>query len=156
MVGATIAAFFVGIVMLFVNFPVGLIVWIVYAILYQQIENYVIQPQIQRRAVQVEPLVILVAVLFGSTLFGVPGALLAIPTAASLQIVVRELLDYRRAPPPSSGRSPGRASAATSAEHPPLMACAPARTPDPSGAGAWSPSAGVPALVPAGPDQSSK
>ena len=64
-VGATIAAFFVGIVMLFVNFPVGLIVWIVYAIVYQQIENYVIQPQIQRRAVQVEPLVILVAVLFG-------------------------------------------------------------------------------------------
>ncbi len=95
-VGATIAAFFVGIVMLFVNFPVGLIVWIVYAIVYQQIENYVIQPQIQRRAVAVEPLVILVAVLFGSTLFGVPGALLAIPTAASLQIVIREFLDYRR------------------------------------------------------------
>jgi predicted PurR-regulated permease PerM len=95
-VGATIAAFFVGIVMLFVNFPVGLIVWIVYAIAYQQIENYVIQPQIQRRAVAVEPLVILVAVLFGSTLFGVPGALLAIPTAASLQIVIREVRDYRR------------------------------------------------------------
>jgi predicted PurR-regulated permease PerM len=95
-VGATIAAFFVGIVMLFVNFPVGLIVWVVYAIVYQQIENYVIQPQIQRRAVSVEPLVILVAVLFGVTLFGVPGALLAIPTAASLQIVIREYLDYRR------------------------------------------------------------
>jgi predicted PurR-regulated permease PerM len=95
-VGATIAAFFVGIVMLFVNFPVGLIVWIVYAIVYQQIENYVIQPQIQRRAVAVEPLVILVAVLFGSTLFGVPGALLAIPTAASIQIIVREVMDYRR------------------------------------------------------------
>jgi predicted PurR-regulated permease PerM len=95
-VGATIAAFFVGIVMLFVNFPVGLIVWIVYAIVYQQVENYVIQPQIQRRAVAVEPLVILVAVLFGSTLFGVPGALLAIPTAASIQIIVREILDYRR------------------------------------------------------------
>jgi predicted PurR-regulated permease PerM len=95
-VGATIAAFFVGIVMLFVNFPVGLIVWIVYAIVYQQVENYVIQPQIQRRAVAVEPLVILVAVLFGSTLFGVPGALLAIPTAASMQIVFREYRDYRR------------------------------------------------------------
>jgi predicted PurR-regulated permease PerM len=95
-VGATIAAFFVGIVMLFVNFPVGLIVWIVYAIAYQQIENYVIQPQIQRRAVAVEPLVILVAVLFGSTLFGVPGALLAIPTAASLQIIFHEYRDYRR------------------------------------------------------------
>jgi predicted PurR-regulated permease PerM len=110
-VGATIAAFFVGIVMLFVNFPVGLIIWIVYAIVYQQIENYVIQPQIQRRAVAVEPLVILVAVLFGSTLFGVPGALLAIPTAASLQIVVREFLDYRRA-----FREPPTTSAATSAD----------------------------------------
>jgi len=95
-VGATIAAFLVGIVMLFVNFPVGLIVWIVYAIAYQQIENYVIQPQIQRRAVSVEPMVILIAVLFGATLFGVPGALLAIPTAASLQIAMREYRDYRR------------------------------------------------------------
>ena len=96
-VGATIAAALIAIVMLFVNFPVGVIVWIIYAIVYQQIENYVIQPQIQRRAVAVEPFVILVAVLFGSTLFGVLGALLAIPAAASLQIAARELIDYRRA-----------------------------------------------------------
>jgi predicted PurR-regulated permease PerM len=95
-VGATIAAVLVAIVMLFVNFPVGLIVWIVYAIVFQQIENYVVQPQIQRRAVAVEPFVILVAVLFGATLFGVPGAILAIPTAASIQIAVRELIAYRR------------------------------------------------------------
>lgn len=95
-VGATIAAFLVGIVMLFVNFPVGVIVWVIYAIVYQQIENYVIQPQIQRRAVAVEPFVILVAVLFGATLFGVMGALLAIPTAASIQIAIREWIDYRR------------------------------------------------------------
>lgn len=96
-VGATIAAALIAIVMLFVNFPVGVIVWIIYAIVYQQVENYVIQPQIQRRAVAVEPIVILIAVLFGSTLFGVLGALLAIPAAASLQIAVREYLDYRRA-----------------------------------------------------------
>jgi predicted PurR-regulated permease PerM len=95
-VGATIAAVIVGIVMLFVNFPVGLIIWVVYAIAYQQIENYVIQPQIQRRAVAVEPFVILVAVLFGSTLFGVIGAVLAIPIAASIQIAVREYALYRR------------------------------------------------------------
>ena len=103
--------------MLFVNFPVGLIVWIVYAIVYQQVENYVIQPQIQRRAVAVEPLVILVAVLFGSTLFGVPGALLAIPTAASIQIVVREFLDYRRelaGEPAGRARRAGRPAAAES------------------------------------------
>ena len=102
-VGATIAAFLVAIVMLFVNFPVGLIVWILYAIVYQQIENYVIQPQIQRRAVAVEPIVILIAVLFGSTLFGVPGALLAIPAAASIQIVIREFVDYRKSLEPQPG-----------------------------------------------------
>jgi predicted PurR-regulated permease PerM len=96
-VGATIAAVLIAIVMLFVNFPVGLIVWIVFAILYQQFENYVIQPQIQRRAVAVEGFVVIVAVLFGSTLFGVLGAILAIPIAASLQIIWREYRDYRRA-----------------------------------------------------------
>ena len=73
-----------------------MIVWVVWAVLYQQIENYLIQPQIQKRAVQVEPFVVLVAVLFGSTLFGVLGAVLAIPAAATLQIVWREYRDYRR------------------------------------------------------------
>jgi predicted PurR-regulated permease PerM len=95
-VGATLAAGLVAIVMIFVNFPVALIVWVIYAIIYQQIENYVIQPQIQRRAVAVEPIMILIAVLFGSTLFGVVGALLAIPTAASILIIGREFVDYRR------------------------------------------------------------
>ncbi|MGZ5355749.1 MAG: AI-2E family transporter, partial [Solirubrobacterales bacterium] len=95
-VGATIAAVFIGVVMVFVNFPVGVIVWGIWAIAYQQIENYVIQPQIQKRAVQVEPFTVLVAVLFGSTLFGVLGAVLAIPAAATLQIVWREYRDYRR------------------------------------------------------------
>jgi predicted PurR-regulated permease PerM len=112
-VGATIAAVIVAIVMLFVNFPVGLIIWIVYAIVYQQVENYVIQPQIQRRAVAVEPFVILVAVLFGSTLFGIIGAILAIPIAASIQIAVREYSLYRREladelgiPPEPTGPTP--------------------------------------------------
>jgi predicted PurR-regulated permease PerM len=115
-VGATIASALVAIVMLFVNFPVAVIIWVIYALLYQQVENYLIQPQIQRRAVAVEPFIILVAVLFGSTLFGVLGALLAIPAAASIQIAVREWIDYRRAvtlhvedPPPSAIIQPGSA-----------------------------------------------
>ncbi|MGZ5335349.1 MAG: AI-2E family transporter [Solirubrobacterales bacterium] len=95
-IGATIAAFFVAIVMLFVNFPLGLIVWIVFAIVYQQVENYLIQPQIQKRATEIEPFIVLVAVLFGSTLFGIIGALLAIPTAASIQIAIHEWREYRR------------------------------------------------------------
>lgn len=109
LVGATLAAVLVAIVTLFVNFPVALIVWVVYSIAYQQVENYVIQPQIQRRAVSVEPFVVLVAVLFGGTLFGIVGALLAIPAAASIQIAIREWMAYRREvvepPTPKPGSS---------------------------------------------------
>jgi predicted PurR-regulated permease PerM len=95
-VGATIAAFLVAIVMIFVNFPIALIIWVVFAIAYQQFENYVIQPQIQKRATEIDPFVVLVAVLFGSTLFGVIGALLAIPAAASILIGISEWRDYMR------------------------------------------------------------
>jgi len=95
-VGATIGAVFVGIVTAFVNFPVTLIIWIIFAIVYQQVENYLIQPQIQKRATKVEAFVVLVAVLFGSTLFGVLGAILAVPIAASIQIALFEFREYRR------------------------------------------------------------
>jgi predicted PurR-regulated permease PerM len=90
LVGATLGAILVGIVTLFSDFPVDTIAWAVWAVVYQQIENSVIQPRIQARAVDVEPLVVLIAVLFGSTLFGVMGALLAIPVAAAIQITIRE------------------------------------------------------------------
>ena len=70
--------------------------------------EHVIQPRIQARAVQVHPFVVLISVLFGSTLFGVLGALLAIPIAAAIQISIIEYTNFRRpeniaavqAPPP--------------------------------------------------------
>ena len=96
LIGATIAAVLVGIVTLFNDFPTATIVWTVWAIVYQQFENHVIQPQIQRRAVDVHPFVVLVAVLFGATLLGVLGALVAIPVAATIQIALREYWDWRR------------------------------------------------------------
>jgi predicted PurR-regulated permease PerM len=96
LVGATIAAVLVGIVTLFASFPIDTIIWTIWAIVYQQLENTVIQPQIQRRAVDLNPFVVLVSVLFGSTLFGVAGALLAIPAAASLQIAVTEWWQFRQ------------------------------------------------------------
>lgn len=110
-VGATLAAVLVAVVTLFVNFPVALIVWVIFAIVYQQLENYVIQPQIQRRAVEIEPFTVLVAVLFGATLFGIIGALLAIPAAAAIQIAVREWMAYRReiaAEPAAPGQAPAQ------------------------------------------------
>lgn len=110
LVGATIGAVLVGVVTLFADFPTDTIVWTVWAIVYQQIENTVIQPQIQKRAVNIHPFVVLVSVLFGSTLFGVLGALLAIPLAAAVQIVVREFLHLRRYGPPA-GPPPAAESA---------------------------------------------
>jgi predicted PurR-regulated permease PerM len=97
LVGATIAAVLVAIVTLFADFPIDTIIWVIWAIVYQQIENSVIQPQIQRRALDINPFIVLVSVLFGSTLFGVIGALLAIPIAASLQIAVTEWWQFRQA-----------------------------------------------------------
>jgi predicted PurR-regulated permease PerM len=95
LVGATIAAFLIGVVTLFENFPTATIVWAIWAIAYQQIENHVIQPQIQKRTVNVHPFITIVAVLFGATLLGVLGALVAIPVAASIQILMREWVDVR-------------------------------------------------------------
>jgi predicted PurR-regulated permease PerM len=96
LVGATLGAVIVGIVTLFNDFPTATIVWAIWSVIYQQVENTVIQPRIQSKAVQVEPFVVLVAVLFGSTLFGVFGALLAIPAAATIQIAIYEYTLYRR------------------------------------------------------------
>jgi predicted PurR-regulated permease PerM len=111
LVGATLGAVVVAVVTLFTDFPTATIVWAIFSIVYQQLENTLIQPQIQKRAVNVHPFVVLVAVLFGSTLVGVLGALVAIPVAASVQIAIREWWDYRHeravaemtgtAPPPA-------------------------------------------------------
>jgi predicted PurR-regulated permease PerM len=95
LVGATIGAVIVGLVTLFQDFPTATIIWAIYSILYQQVENNLIQPQIQRRAVNINPFLVIVSVLFGSTLLGVLGALVAVPVAATIQIALREYLDYR-------------------------------------------------------------
>jgi predicted PurR-regulated permease PerM len=109
LVGATLGALLVGLVTLFNDFPTDTIVWVVWSIVYQQVENSIIQPRIQAATVNVQPIVILIAVLFGSTLFGVLGALLAIPFAAAIQISIREWRAYRRLTriqEPPAGSSP--------------------------------------------------
>ena len=106
LVGATIAAVLIGIVTLFGDFPTDTILWAVWAIVYQQIENNLIQPQVQKRTVNVNGFVVLVSVLFGATLLGVLGALVAIPIAASIQIVIREWWNYRRETPDPAGSMP--------------------------------------------------
>jgi predicted PurR-regulated permease PerM len=109
LIGATIAAVIIGVVTVFGDFPTDTIIWVIWAVAYQQIENNLIQPQIQKRTVNVHPLITIVAVLFGATLFGVLGAIVAIPIAASIQILLREYVDLRtmsiapHEPPPPPG-----------------------------------------------------
>jgi predicted PurR-regulated permease PerM len=113
LIGATIGAVAVAIVTLFNDFPTATIIWVIWSIVYQQVENNLIQPQIQKRAVDINPFLVVVAVLFGAALLGVLGALVAVPVAASVQIAVREYLDYRgirprpeEPPPPTPEPAP--------------------------------------------------
>ena len=95
MVGATIGAIAVGIVTLFGDFPADTIIWAVWSIVYQQVENNLVQPQIQKRAVDINPFLVIVSVLFGGTLLGILGALMAVPVAATIQIALREWADLQ-------------------------------------------------------------
>ncbi len=125
LVGATIAAVLVGIVTLFDDFPTTTIVWAIWSVIYQQVENTLIQPQIQKRAVAVHPFVVLVAVLFGSTLFGVVGALLAIPVAASAQIALKEWWAWREV----TARQAAPAGSSSTTVTGPVVATIPAPAP---------------------------
>src|SRR5438874_991293 len=97
LVGATLGGILVGIVVAFAaDFPLGLIVWAAVLILYQQVENNLIQPFVYGRAVQLHPLIVIVAILIGAALLGVLGALVAIPAAAAVQAVVRDYWSFRQ------------------------------------------------------------
>ncbi len=110
--GATIAAVIV-ITVGFLHSTTAGIVLIVFFVVYQQLENQVLQPLVYGRTVQLSPLVVLVAVLMGAELAGVIGALGAIPIAGSIQVVVIDWLAQRRrqileppGPPPSAVELP--------------------------------------------------
>jgi predicted PurR-regulated permease PerM len=95
LVGATIGGVLIGVVTLFNNFPTSTIVWVLVLIIYQQVENNVIQPVVYRRTVNVHPLLVIISILVGAALLGVLGALVAIPVAGALQIVVRDVWERR-------------------------------------------------------------
>src|SRR5918995_2956113 len=113
LVGATLGGALLVVVGLFVE-PWKAVVLLVYIVVYQQAEGSLLQPIVYSKAVQLNGLVILVALLVGAQLLGIPGALLAIPVAEIIRIVVTELLAYRRTrqeankpavPPPQPAKS---------------------------------------------------
>jgi predicted PurR-regulated permease PerM len=64
----------------------------VFFVVYQQIENYLIYPKVMRRSVKVSDVAAIVAALLGVALFGVIGALVAIPAVAAIQLILREVV----------------------------------------------------------------
>lgn len=90
-IGATLGAIVVSLVGLASSVSDG-IACIVFFIIYQQIENYLIYPRVMRRSVRVSDVAALVAALLGVGLFGVIGALVAIPMVAAIQLIMREVM----------------------------------------------------------------
>jgi predicted PurR-regulated permease PerM len=91
MVGHTIGAVIVTIVALFHSTSSAVII-LIYYILYQQIENYLIQPRIQANATNMSPLLVFMSVVIGLSFGGIVGGLVAIPIAGCLRIAVLEYL----------------------------------------------------------------
>jgi predicted PurR-regulated permease PerM len=89
LVGATIAAIVVAAVAFFTSSLAGIIM-IIFYLIYQQAENHVLQPIIYGKTVEMSPLTVLVAIIIGAAIAGMLGALVAIPVAASLQIIIRD------------------------------------------------------------------
>jgi predicted PurR-regulated permease PerM len=104
--GATIAAIIVSVVGFLHSTTAG-IVLVIFFVLYQQLENQVLQPLVYGRTVKLSPLIVLVAVLMGAELAGVIGALGAIPLAGAIQVVFLDWLEHRRQKvPESAGQLP--------------------------------------------------
>ena len=109
--GATIAGILIATVALLHGLTAGIIV-IVFFVIYQQIENHLLQPLVYGRTVQLSPLAVLIAVLIGAELAGVLGALAAIPVAGAIQVVLVDWWRHRRTAqselPSAEGSGEGR------------------------------------------------
>lgn len=94
MVGHTIGAIIVSTVALFTS-PIAAVIVLLYYFLYQQIENYVIQPRIQSNSTNMSPLLVFSSVIVGVSFGGLLGGLVAIPVAGSLRILLIDYLNRR-------------------------------------------------------------
>ena len=90
MIGATIGAVIVSAIGFATDPKIGL-ACVIFYVVYQQLENYVIYPRVMSRSVDIPGAVIVIAALVGASLLGVVGALLAIPTAAAILLIINEV-----------------------------------------------------------------
>ena len=94
-IGATIAGIIIGFVALSVSVG-ALIAIVIVMVVYQQIENYILQPTIIGKAARVSAFTVLTSVLAFGALFGIIGAIIAVPIAAGIEILVEEFTADRR------------------------------------------------------------
>ena len=95
MIGATIGAVVVSAIAFATDWKIGVACVIFYAV-YQQLENYVLYPRVMSKSVDIPGAVTVIAAIVGAGLLGVVGALLAIPTAAAILLIVREVFIRRQ------------------------------------------------------------
>jgi predicted PurR-regulated permease PerM len=100
--GATLAGIVLAAVGFLTSVTAGIVV-VAFFVLYQQVENHVLQPLVYGRTVQLSPLVVLIAILIGAEVAGVLGALGAIPIAGTNQILLVDWLRHRRGEPSDNG-----------------------------------------------------
>ena len=107
LVGATLGAVVACIAAFLHSVPAG-IAAVIFFVVYQQLENHLLQPVIFARTVKLNPLAVLVSILLATELAGILGALLAIPVAGIIQIIARDIWDTRRGrlkPEPTVGEN---------------------------------------------------
>jgi predicted PurR-regulated permease PerM len=105
--GATLAGALVTLIAFLDAGLIPALIVLVFFVVYQQLENHVLQPFVYGRTVQLSPLTVLVAILIGAEVAGILGALAAIPVGGSVQVVMNELLRHRRAEPSGVAAPPG-------------------------------------------------
>lgn len=95
LVGTTIAAVVISLILVLNSLP-ATIVFVIFFIIYQQIENNLISPVVQSRAVELSALTVLVSILIGISLFGLLGGLLAIPVAGCIRVFINDRIEKSR------------------------------------------------------------
>jgi predicted PurR-regulated permease PerM len=98
LVGATLGGIVAVLAAFIHSVPAGIVVLVVFVV-YQQLENHLLQPVIYARTVQLNPLTVIIAILIAAEIAGILGALLAIPVASIIQVILRDVWDHRRGRP---------------------------------------------------------
>jgi predicted PurR-regulated permease PerM len=95
LVGSTIAAAIIAVISLLSGDPTTALVFAIFTILYVQLESNVLNPMVYSKSVDISPLIVLISILLGGAMAGIIGALIAIPVAATVQVIAKELLKDR-------------------------------------------------------------